>query len=95
MVQTKSRNFWPHALKPTTSISSVLLQHAKSRTSDLPTHLLMTSPTSDITNLLSMGTAARMNWVDLSAKTMVITAEMCLIQYPGLQKIYIMEHLPR
>ena len=89
-----SRNFWPNALKPIIGISSVLLQQAKSRT-ELPTHLLMTSPTSDVSNLLSMGTAARLSWVDLSAKTMVITAEMCLIQFPGLQKVYIMEHLPR
>ena len=90
-----SRNFWPNALKPTTSISSVLLQHANSREAVLPTHLLMTAPTSDITNLLHMGTSARMNLVDISVKSMIVTVEMCLIHHPGLQKVFIMEHLPR
>ena len=90
-----SRNFWPKALKPTTSISSVILQHANSREAVLPTHLLMTAPTSDITNLLHMGTSARMNWVDISVKSMIVTAKMCLIRHPGLQKVFIMEHLPR
>ena len=83
-----SRNFWPNALKPTTSISSVLLQHANSREAVLPTHLLMTAPTSDITNLLHMGTSARMNWVDISVKIMIVTAEMCLIRHRGLQKVF-------
>ena len=90
-----SRNFWPNALKPTTSISSVLLQHANSREAVLLTHLLMTAPISDVSNLLHMGTSARMNWVEISVKSMIVTAKMCLIRHPGLQKVFIMEHLPR
>ena len=90
-----SRNFWPNALKPTTSISSVLLQHANSREAVLLTHLLMTAPISDVSNLLHMGTSARMNWVDISVKSMIVTAKMCLIRHPGLQKVFIMEYLPK
>ena len=90
-----SRNFWPNALKPTTSISSVLLQHVNSREAVLLTHLLMTAPISDVSNLLHMGTSARMNWVEISVKSMIVTAKMCLIRHPGLQKVFIMEHLPR
>ena len=86
-----SRNFWPGALKPTTSISSILVQHAHIRA----THLLTTSPTSDISNLTTMGKSERMHWIDLSAKSMVTAAEMSLVRYPALREVYIMEHLPR
>ena len=52
-------------------------------------------PTSDITNLLHMGTSARMNLVDISVKSMIVTVEMCLIHHPGLQKVFKLERLPR
>ena len=55
----------------------------------------MTATTSDITNLLHMGASAGMNWVDISVKSMIVTAKMCLIRHPGLQKVFIMEQLPR
>ena len=86
-----SRDNWPNALKPLISISSVLLENVKSRA----TNLVLTSPTSDITNLRGMSKSEQIKWIDLSAKTVISTAEMCLIRYPALMKVSIVEHLPR
>ena len=86
-----SRNDWPGAWKPEISIASVLLQQVDSRATDL----LITSPTSDLTNLVKMSPSARIHWVDLSAKTILNTAEMALIRFPALMSVTIMEHLPR
>ena len=86
-----SRDNWPNALKPSISISSVLLENVKSRA----TNLVLTSPTSDITNLRGMSKSEQIKWIDLSAKTVMSTAETCLIRYPALMKVSIVEHLPR
>ena len=86
-----SCNDLPGAWKPEISISSVLLQQVDARA----TNLLITSPTSDLTNLVKMSPSARIHWVDLSAKTIVNTAEMALIRFPALMSVTIMEHLPR
>ena len=86
-----SRNDWPRAFKPEISIASTLLKKVDSRATDL----LITSPTSDLTNLTQMSQAARVHWVDLSAKTIINTAEMCLIRFPALKNVTILEHLPR
>ena len=59
------------------------------------THLVMTSPTSDITNLGKLDPEIRLHWIDLSAKTIISTAEMCLIRFPALKSVTILEHLPR
>ena len=42
-----------------------------------------------------MSQAARIHWVDLSAKTIINTAEMALIRFPALKSVTILEHLPR
>ena len=55
----------------------------------------MTSPTSDLTNLERLDPTARFHWVELSIKTMISTAEMCLIRFPALKSVTILEHLPR
>ena len=55
-----SRDDWPWAWKPDVSIASVLLQQVHSRA----THLVMTSPTSDITNLGKLDPAIRLHWID-------------------------------
>ena len=86
-----SRNDWPWAWKPDISILSVLQKQVHSRA----THLLMTSPTSDLTNLERLDPTARFHWVELSIKTMISTAEMCLIRFPALKSVTILEHLPR
>ena len=88
-----SRNDWPRAFKPESEISivSTLLKQVDSRAIDL----LITSPTSDLTNLTQMSQSARVHWVDLSAKTIINTAEMCLIRFPALKNVTILEHLPR
>ena len=86
-----SRNDWPGEWKPEISISSVLLQQVDSRA----TNLLITPPTSDITNLVKMSPSARIHWVDLSAKMILNTAETALIRFPALMSVTIMEHLPR
>ena len=86
-----SRDDWPWAWKPDVSIASVLLQQVHSRA----THLVMTSPTSDITNLGKLDPEIRLHWIDLSAKTIISTAEMCLIRFPALKSVTILEHLPR
>ena len=60
------------------------------------TDLLITSPTSDLSNLINMSQAARIHsWVNLSAKTFINTAEMALIRFPALKSVTILEHLPR
>ena len=86
-----SRDDWPLAWKPEISIVSVLLQKVDSRATDL----LITSLTSDLSNLINMSQAARIHWVDLSAKTVINTAEMALIRFPALKSVTILEHLPR
>ena len=86
-----SRNDLPRAFKPEISIVSTLLKQVDSRATDL----LITSPTSDLTNLTQMSQSARVHWIDLSAKTIINTAEMCLIRFPALKNVTILEHLPR
>ena len=54
----------------------------------------MTSPTSDITNLGKLDPEIRLHWIDLSDKTIISTAEMCLIRFPA-KSVTILEHLPR
>ena len=77
MVRTYcSRDYWPWAWRPEISIASVLLKKCNSRA----THLLITSPTSDLTNLNQFSHSEQINWVDLSAKSIISTAEMCLIR---------------
>ena len=85
------RDNWPGALKPQVSISSVLLKHVHSRA----THLLLTAPTSDLTNLTRFSQSERTGWIDLSAKTIISTAEMCLTRFPALRGVTILEHMPR
>ena len=92
MVRTYcSRDYWPWAWRPEISIASVLLRKCNSRA----THLLITSPTSDLTNLKQFSQSEQINWVDLSAKSIISTAEMCLIRFPALRDVTILEHLPR
>ena len=86
-----SRNDWPRAFKPEISIVSTLLKQVDSRATDL----LITSPTSDLTNLTQMSQSARVHWIDLSAKTIINTAEICLTRFPALKNVTILEHLPR
>ena len=83
-----SRNDWPRAFKPEIS---TLLKQVDSRATDL----LITSPTSDLTNLTQMSQSARVHWIDLSAKTIINTAEICLTRFPALKNVTILEHLPR
>ena len=55
----------------------------------------MTAPTSDLTNLNRMDLYAQQAWADLSAKTLVLTAEWCIIHFPRLTQVVIMDQLPR
>ena len=86
-----SRYDWPRASKPEISIVSTLLKQVDSRATDL----LITSPTSDLTNLTQMSQSARVHWIDLSAKTIINTAVICLTRFPALKNVTILKHLPR
>ena len=86
-----SRSDWHGAYYP----SSSLVNAVKNNVDDSITHIIMTAPTSDITNVRECDPATRLIFADLSAKSMISTAEWALINYPALQRVYIMEHLPR
>ena len=82
---------YPGSKFPKVAISNVL----QSRFDRETTHLVMTAPTSDLTNLSEMDQNAKQAWADLSARTLVLIAEWCLIHYSSLQQVVIMDHLPR
>ena len=86
-----SRVNYPGSKFPKVAISNVL----QSRFDRETTHLVMTAPTSDLTNLSEMDQNAKQAWADLSARTLVLIAEWCLIHYSSLQQVVIMDHLPR
>ena len=86
-----SRVNYPGSKFPKVAISNVL----QSKVDQETTHLVMTAPTSDLTNLSEMDQNAKQAWADLSARTLVLIAEWCLIHYSSLQQVVIMDHLPR
>ena len=86
-----SRKNWYGALFPDISFSNALEENADGTT----THIIMCSPTSDLTNVKDLDASSKLMFADLSAKTMVTTAEWCFSNYPSLQKVVIFEHLPR
>ena len=86
-----SRKNWYGAFYPESSFSNAVEQNADETT----THIIMCAPTSDLTNVKNLNSSSRLMFADLSAKTMISTAEWCLVNYPALQKIVIFEHLPR
>ena len=86
-----SRVNYPGSKFPKVAISNVL----QSKVDQETTHLVMTAPTSDLTNLSWMDQNAKQAWTDLSARTLVLIAEWCLIHYSSLQQVVIMDHLPR
>ena len=86
-----SRDDWHNAYIPKKSI----IRGVSENVDQSVTHLIMTAPTSDLTNVKQLDPTTRQMFADLSAKTLIATAEWALINYPGLQHVYIMEHLPR
>ena len=86
-----SRINYPGARFPRVAISNVLQNKVNKET----THLIITAPTSDLTNLNWMDLDAKQAWADLSAKTLVLIAEFCLIHYSSLTQVVLMDQLPR
>ena len=86
-----SRSDWPGAFYPKSSLVSAL----KDNVDDSITHVIMTAPISDLTNVRDCERGTRSIFADLSAKSIISTAEWALINYPALQHVYILEHLPR
>ena len=85
-----SRINYPGSRFPRVAISNVLQNKVNKET----THLIITAPTSDLTNLNWMDLDAKQAWADLSAKTLVLIAEWCLIHFSSLTQVVIMDHLP-
>ena len=86
-----SRLYYPNARFPLVSIANVLQERIDHET----THIVITAPTSDLTNVKEMDFNAQEAWADLSAKTIVLVAEWCLIHYARLRQVILMDHLPR
>ena len=82
---------YPGSKFPLVAISSVL-QH---KIDPAITHLVITAPTSDLTNVSMMDWAAKRAWAELSAKYLILISEWCLIHYISLQQVVLMLHLPR
>ena len=82
---------YPGSKFPLVAIYSVL----QNKVDPSITHIVITAPTSDLTNLSMMDWAAKRAWAELSAKYLILISEWCLIHYISLKQVVLMEHLPR